>query len=992
MDQERERIQEDLRGMVDCEVRCDDVFVQMYASDASIYQIRPLGVVRPRGVKDVVKVVQYAAEHEIPIHARGAGTGLSGESIGAGLVLDFSHSMRRVLRTDEDTVTVQPGVVLAQLNSHLANHGRIYGPDPATRSVTTMGSVVSLDASGSHWLKYGSARGTVERLEIVTADGEVLEVGKQSIPSASKHNSNSRLDTLVRRLSDLLQRRADVINEHRPQSLVNRSGYHLYDVLNDGHLDLARLLVGSEGTLALITEMTLRTERMSNARGVALLFFDRLDGAARASLEVAKMGIAACDLMDRRLLSIAQDLDVRFDVLIPQQAEAMLLVEQSGDSEVEVRDQLQKIVHRLHRRKRMAFDSRITLDLDERNLFWRLTRRVIPTLYQLKGSTRALPFIEDVAVPPESLPDFLVDLQNTFKKHQVTASTFAHAGHGQLHIRPFLDLGSDNDMRTMESLANELYEKVLEIGGTISGEHGDGLSRTWFVKRQFGPLYDVFRDVKRIFDPQNILNPGKVVADAPQSLAQNLRPVSSQGQIAAPDELDSEAATDSETRVVELQLVWKDADVGYAARSCNGCGRCRTQSREERMCPIFRIAPAEEASPRAKANLMRGVLTGKLDASTMQTDEFKLLADLCVNCHQCRLECPASVDIPKLMVEAKAQYVGTNGLGSGDWYFTRLDSLSSWGSLISPVANWAIRNRTMRWVIEKMFGIAQGRKLPRFASRSFMRLASRRRLTRPTRRTGRKVLYFVDNYANWHDAQLAEALVAVLEHNGVAVYVHPKQMSSGMSMISTGLLDRAKKVAAHNTSLLAEAVRQGYHIVATEPAAALCLKHEYLNLLDDEDAQLVADNSSEACHYLWRMHQSGRLELNFKPINMTFGYHTPCHIRALASGSPGENLLRLVPGLKVSQIEKGCSGMAGTFGLKRKNYRASLRAGWGLISALREQSIQLGATECSSCKIQMEQGTTKPTMHPLKVLALAYGLMSELESHLTAKGEELIVT
>jgi Fe-S oxidoreductase len=410
------------------------------------------------------------------------------------------------------------------------------------------------------------------------------------------------------------------------------------------------------------------------------------------------------------------------------------------------------------------------------------------------------------------------------------------------------------------------------------------------------------------------------------------------------------------------------------------------------MCPIFRFAPREEASPRAKANLIRAIMSGRLDSAELAGDELKSVVDLCVNCHQCRFECPANVDIPKLVLEAKAQYVATNGLRLYQWLMARVDLLSSFGSLFPSTANWAIRNRRMRWLIEKTLGIAQGRKLPRFTHHSFLQEAHRKRLTRPTRSTGRKVLYFVDVYANWHDTQLARALVAVLEHNGVAVYVHPDQVPSGSSAISLGAVDRARRLASKNIGILADAVRQGYHIVASEPAAALCLKHEYLNLLDEDDARLVAENTSEACSYLCRMHQSGQLELDLKPINVTLGYHLPCHLKALEVGSPGEILLRLIPGLIVQRIDKGCSGMAGTFGLERKNYRSSLRAGWGLISALRDPKIQSGTTECSACKIQMEQGTTKPTIHPLKILALAYDRMPEVASLLNGRGEELIVT
>ena len=389
---------------------------------------------------------------------------------------------------------------------------------------------------------------------------------------------------------------------------------------------------------------------------------------------------------------------------------------------------------------------------------------------------------------------------------------------------------------------------------------------------------------------------------------------------------------------------------------------------------------------------MRAILSGQLAPETLASDEMKEVADLCVHCHQCRLECPANVDIPKLMVEAKGQFVATNGLSMQQRLLARIDQVASFGTLVSPLANQAITNRPARWLIERFLGIAQGRKLPRFAQRSFLRTAQRRRLTRPDRRPGHKVLYFLDIYANWFDVQLANALIEVLEHNGARIYVHPKQQPSGMHMVSMGVIDRARRMAQRNVQILSEAVRQGYTIVTTEPSAALCLNVEYPSLLGTADAEVVASNTFEASTYLWRLHQRGKLELDLQPVNASVGYHLPCHLRALDVGSPGENLLRLIPGLTVRRIEKGCSGMAGMFGLQRKNYRASLRSGWGLISALRSPKVQAGTTECSTCKIQMEQGTTKPTLHPVKLLALAYGRMPELADALTARGEELVLT
>ncbi len=992
MDPQRERIQADLRGLISGQVRCDDAFVQMYSTDGSIYQVTPQGVVRPRNQYDVQAAVKYAADNVIPIHARGAGTGLAGESLGPGLVMDFSQGMRRIVNVNHDHVVVQPGVVLGQLNRYLASFGKQFAPDPATGSVTTIGSVVSLDASGSNWLRYGSARRHVRSLQVVLADGESFEASRHPITDDPKIDPIPRRRELVRRLAELIQREETVIRDNQPRAWVNRCGYHLHDVLSDGQLDLAKLITGSEGTLALITQLSLAIEPIPKHRGLCLMFFDRLEAAATAASEAKSLGISACDLLDRRILSLARDLDPRYAQAIPREAEAMLMVEQQADESGPVLETLQQVAVRWQRRRRLAFGFHLALSPDEYDLFRRLTRRVSPTLFRVQGSERPVPFIEDVAVPPDVLPDFLVKMQNVFKAWQITASFFAHAGHGQIHVRPFLDLTSTADVNKMPELATQLYEEVLAVGGTISGEHGCGLSRTWYVRRQTGPLYDVLREVKRIFDPQNLLNPGKVVADVPQPLTKNLR--------LAPGQEDSDRPL-TETQVVDgatapqkkldLHLVWRQLPQ-IESESCNGCGRCRTLSPEMRMCPIFRYAPAEESSPRAKANLMRAVMHGELPANSLASEQLKSIADLCVNCHQCRLECPAEVDIPKLMIEAKSQYVVANGLDTTDWFLARLDSVSRWGARFGPITNWLLHTRWTRWVLEKLTGLAQGRKLPRLASSTFLRRADRSRLTRPARRTGGKILYFVDVYANWYDLQLAESLVAIMQHHGIAVYVPAGQLQSGMARITLGDVERARKLAARNVALLADAVRQGYEIVCTEPSAALCLTQEYPSLLDDDDARLVAEHTTEACSYLWKMHQVGRLELDLRPINLTLGYHHPCHLRALDVGAPGESLLRLIPGLSVRRIERGCSGMAGTFGLRRDNYRASLRAGWGLISALRDPVIDLGTTECSACKIQMEQGTTKPTIHPLKMLALAYGLIPEIETLLTARGEELLVT
>lgn len=1014
MDLDQKRVEDDLRGVVEGDVDFGDLFAQMYSTDASIYQLRPLGIVRPRTAEDCAAVIRYAREHHLSVHARGAGSGLAGESLGRGIVLDFSRYMRRTRLMPDHTVRIQPGVILASLNRELHSIGRLFGPDPATRSVTTMGSVIAQDASGSHFLRYGSARNCVQSLQVVTGTGEVVELSQHD------RSEPGPAGRLAHQMLQIHERYSREFPDPENLPAVGRGGYALQSVVSGNRVDLAKLIPGSEGTLALVTDATLTTEPLPKHRGVVMLFFRRLEMAARGALAALAQGVVACDLMDRRLLEIARETDNRYDQLIPREAEAMVLAELQGDGLPELRDRLRALISDICEQQQLAFAVRSTTERTERDFYWRLCRRVIPRLYRLKGSSRPLPFVEDMAVPALRLPEFLVEVQEVLKRHQVTATVFAHAGHGQLHLRPFLDLASPDDQRKIAPLADDLFASLVNFGGVICGEHGAGLSRSHLLRRQLGSLWPAMVEIKRAFDPDSVLNPGKVVSNRLPRPDENLRSVTPQITLVAAGVTDSsngnsqtnsdaatitngasqQTSTTEPSRpkesAVSLPLIqnWQeDLGLDRNTRLCNGCGRCRSSTPNERMCPVFRAIPAEEASPRAKANLMRGVLTGDLPPETLVSDEMKQVADLCFHCHQCRLECPASVDIPKLVSEMKGNYVATNGLPLSDLWFCRLDTIAGIAGIMPNVANWLTGSRTVRWLLERFVGLSRARKIPNFANRNFMRYATRARLTRPSKPSGdmraekniEKVVYFVDHYANWHDPDLGRAMVEVLLHNNIDVYVPPKQIPCGMSQIAAGDLKGAMRRARHNVRILAEAVRAGYKIVATEPTAVLCLKREYLNLIDSEDARLVAENSHEACRYLWDRHCKNSLALDFRPVPARVAYHQPCHVRAIDPGQPGPDLMRLLPRLNVEEVDEGCTGMAGTWGLQKKNYRNSLRIGWPLISTLRKSTIRTATTECSACKMQIEHGSGMTTIHPIKLLAYAYGKMPELGAALGSR-------
>ncbi len=996
MDPNRSRILADLEGAIDGSVYCDDLTLQMYATDASIHELKPLAVISPASTRDVVKIVNYARENQIPIHPRGSGSNPIGGCLGPGIVVDFSQNMRRLISIDREAVTVQAGAVLANVNRELRSHHRLIGPDPATRHITTIGGMLALNLSGSHWVKYGTPRDKILSLQVVLASGDVVNI--DSAKNLAKVNQG---DPLVEQLSTqaraVVESRADELKACRPQSAVFEAGYHLWTVQQpDGSIDLTRLLVGSEGTLGIITKATLATDPAPKYRGVALLFFERLDSAARAALEIASLGVAACDLLDRRVLTLARKNDDRYTKLLPAEAEAMLLVEFQAEEDAALRERLENLIQRIVRRKKLAFDFRSTTQTAERNLYWRLTRRVTPILYRLRGNRRAVPFIEGIAVPPAKLPEFLTVLHQVLNRFEVTASVFSHTPQGVLQVHPFIDLTSDAQVAVLESLTNELLNRVLDFGGTLSGMYGDGLSRTWTLQRQFGSAIAAFAEVKQIFDPGHLLNPGKVVDQPQYGLTSQLRKLTLaarlRGNPPAAEPNSDPPPRSSALPIFEPQLSWSAEDINVAARNCNGCGRCRTSNLDQRMCPIFRVDHREAASPRAKANLMRAVMTGDLPPELLSSNEFREVADLCFNCHQCRLECPASVDIPKLMVEAKAQHVEHNGLGVSDWLMSRLDLLYWFAGRFPSLTNAMIQNPRARWLLDRVMGVAQGRKLPRFSQTSFLSWAQRQKLNRIPRQHGRKVVFFVDAFVNWNDLELGQAVIKILQHNNIDVVVPLNQAVSGMSLISDGVLGRAKKLVARNVEILADYVRQGFQIVTTEPSAALALRHEYLHLINDQDSQAVAANTLDVCDYLWKLHLTGDLQLDFKPQNVVVGYHQPCHHKALEIGQPGVSLMRLIPGVQVEPLEMGCSGVAGVWGLKRKNYLRSLRVGFPLINALRAPEIIAGTTECTTCKIQMEHGTSKITVHPIKILALGYGLMPQLVGLFSRKSEELLLS
>jgi len=952
------RIVEDLTGVLRGEIRCDAITTGIYAADASLYQITPIGVAFPRDADDVQQLARYASEQSLTLIARGAGTSVAGAAVGAGLIVDFSRFMTRVLADDGDTVRVEPGVVLERLNRRLRASGRYFPPDPATGTVTTIGGMIATNAAGSHSIVVGTTREHVRSLATTLATGESFEAAREALLSADSENEPSAKRELVARLAQLLSENADRIESKRPKAKRNNCGYHVWDVLTPTDLDLAGLLVGSEGTLGLFTAATLEVSPLPASRGVTLLLFEQIESAFEAVQAVLPCHPAACDLIDRRLLSLAREGDERFEALISPGAEAALLIEVFGETSQDVQQRLDDVLSAA-RRTKPAIAARWSTDAEPEavDFLWTLPGKVVPRLTKLRGRTRPLPFVEDVAVPPEAMQEFRVRAQKVFQRHQVTATLYAHAGDGQMHFRPFLPPPEVEGAKLpLEAISRDLYQIVLSLGGVVSGEHGDGLARTAFIRTQYGPLYPVFQSIKEIFDSRGLLNPGKIISDDAKVTIRHLRPM-----------------TPDPPAVVNLNLRWTPQRMTDEAVRCNGCGNCRSQEPDLRMCPFFRVMPAEDAAPRSKATAMRLIATRELTPESLSSPEMAHLASLCFNCKQCERECPSEVDIPHLVLEAKAARVATEGLRWSDWTLSRTHSVGPIGSGLAFATNRILGSPAGRWLLEKSAGVSRYRKLPPFARRPFLRSLPQRCRSLRTGPQGQKaVIYFVDEFANRHDPDLARAFVAVMERQGIPVYVPAEQLPSGMALISAGDLAAGRELAEENLRLLGPLAREGHRIVCTEPSAVVCLKREYPFLLDHPDVEVVAKQTVEAGAFLAELDAAGAFDRQLHPLKLAVGYHTPCHVRSETPEEPFRNLLALIPGLDLHKIESGCSGMAGVWGLSAENFRTSVRIGWPLIAGMRDERFAAGTTECSSCKLQMEQGTTKPTLHPLKLLAASY--------------------
>ncbi len=943
------------------EIRFDRLSRALYSTDASVYQIVPQGVVLPRTEEDVLAVIRACARHRVPLTARGGGTSQAGQCIGPGVILDCSKYFNEVLEVNaaERWVRVRPGCVLDDLNAHVRPHALHFAPDISTASRATIGGMVANNSSGTRSVVYGKTVDHVLGLKVALSDGSVIHTGPLT---AAELEAKCRQQDLegqcchtVRRLA---AEHADEIERRYPKVLRRVGGYNL-DLFTPNPpraFNLAHLFVGSEGTLGVVLEAKLRLVELPRAKTVLVVTFDGLLEALAATPLILAHKPSAVEVMDRYVLDSTKlnAEAARLRDFVPGDPSAILVIEFFCDRPEDGPSRLESLEADLRRHGHGRDCLRADDDATQQRV-WKLRTLALGLSMAEKGDAKAISFVEDSAVAPERLRDYIEELLGVVARHGTRAGVYAHASVGCLHVRPVIDLKTEEGVRRFEAIAAEVSELVLKYGGALSGEHGDGLVRSPFQEKMFGPvLYQAFRELKRAFDPAGILNPGKIV-DAPP-LAANLRYGPAYVTPDVPTTFDFAA----------------DGGLVRAAELCAGVGECRKR-RGGTMCPSYRATRDEQHSTRGRANALRLALTGQCDLSGLTDPALFEALDLCLECKACKSECPTNVDMARLKAEFLHQYFRENGLPRRNRFFGRIARLARWGSRFAPLSGWLVRSRPVRWLTEKLLGIDRRRVPPAFARRTFVRrwYANLGRDLAAQQKAGPRVLLAPDTFTNYFEPDVGMAAADLLLGAGCGVTLGAGDLvCCGRPLISNGLLDDAVRHARHNVARLYSWAAVGDPITACEPSCVLTIKDDYPALLRGDErrrAQVVA----AACRTLEELLDEVLTEeMTPRGCPKRLLVQAHCHQRSLVGMGPLLRLLRRIPGAEVVDLDAGCCGMAGSFGYEREHYEVSRLVGEDrLFPAVR----QAGADEVVvapgfSCRMQIEHFTGRKAVHPALLL------------------------
>ncbi len=945
------------------DVRIDRASRLLYATDASIYEMEPIAVVFPRTTADVQHAVRVAAARGVPVLTRGAGTSLAGQAVNHAIVLDCSRHMTRVVEVNanERWARVQPGVVLDHLNRALRPHALQYAVDPATRNRATIGGGIGNNSCGAHSLIYGKTIDQVIAVDVVLADGSLA-----TFEARDGDDLRARLDApglegdVYRGVRRIAHREREEIAARFPRIQRRVSGYNLDEFTDDGAMDLARMIVGSEGTLAIVVEARVRLVPVPALKGIAALHFRSVIEACRAIVPALTLDAAAIELIDDTIIDRCRA-SLGYEDLVDfvrGDAGALLVVEVYGDTLDGLRAHLDRVEREMVR-PGLAFDCVSTTDAREQARVWRMREAGLGLLMSVRGDTKPIAYVEDTAVPPERLADFVERFDAIAQKYGAEAAHYGHASVGCLHIRPAINIKTTAGAEAMHAIASEVADLVVEFGGSLSGEHGDGILRGVFTERMFGArLTEAFREVKRTFDPAGILNPGKIV-DTPPFL-DNLR--------LGPATVNAQPST---------VLDWaREGGLAGAAEQCNGQGICLKD--EGTMCPSYMVTHDEEHSTRGRANLIRQALNGALPVEALAGDRLHEALDLCVECKACKSECASGVDLAKLKYELLTARHEAHGLPLRARLFGHIATWSRLASMTGPLVpllNLGASLPPVRALLHRALGIHRDRPLPRFARHPFRRWwAHRTPPAVPREATRGEVVLYDDTFVRYYHPEVGQAAVAVLEALGYAVTVVDRLGCCGRPLISKGQLREARTWAMRNVELLAPYAERGVPIVGTEPSCLLTLRDEYPDLLHSLAARAVASQAVMLEELVARVAAEDpavRARFAGGPARAAL-LHGHCHQKALTGMDATLAALGLVEGLATGLVDSACCGMAGSFGFEAEHYEVSRAMGertlFPALAAAPEVDVLITGV---SCRQQIAHFTGRAPLHIAEVLAAA---------------------
>jgi FAD/FMN-containing dehydrogenase/Fe-S oxidoreductase len=951
-------LEAELRRDVEGDVRFDTYSRLLYSTDASMYQVEPIGVVIPRHSGDVQAVIEIANRQQVPLLPRGGGTSLTGQTVNRAVVLDFSRYMGKVLEVnaEEEWARVQPGVVQDELNHHVRPMDLLFGPDTSTSNRATLGGMIGNNSGGAHSIAYGLTIEHVLEISTILADGSRAVFGEVT-PEVfrAKMQSPGLEGQIYREVARIRDQYRDEIAIRYPQKHWRRvCGYNLDELVRDGPLNMARLIVGSEGTFLAVVEAKVRLVRRPKATALDVIHYRDIQEALESSQAILETGPYAVELTDKMILDLARgniEQSKRMGFVQGDPA-AILIVEYSGDTETEVKGKVEALEAR-RARERFGYASHLAYDAAGQQSIWKLRKAGLGLLLGTRGESKPIAFIEDTAVDPKHLPEFVPRFREIMAKHGAQGAYYGHCSVGCLHIRPLINLKTERGLEQVRAMADEIFYLVLSFGGAISSEHGDGRARSPFLERVYGPaIFTAFRELKAAFDPRNLMNPGNIVASP--GITEHLR-------------YGTAYKTWEPTTLLDFS-----AQGGFAAavEMCNGVGVCRKKL-EGTMCPSYMATRDEEHSTRGRANALRTVLSGKVPPSDLAGHRLFEVMDLCLECKGCKAECPSNVDMAKMKYEFLHHYYSVNGLPLRNRLFGRIARLSRLGSRLAPLSNWIARSLPNRLLMERLLGIDSRRPLPAFARETFTDWFDRRRPRLDAPRGS--VLLFHDTFVTYNTPEIGRAAVELLEAGGYRVELADKKCC-GRPLISKGMLAEAKAHAEWNVERLHPWAARGVPIVGLEPSCLLTLRDETPELVRTEAARAVARSCFLLEEFLIRERQQG-LTLPFRDGRRRALLHGHCHQKALVGTVATVQVLQWA-GFDVTEVDSGCCGMAGSFGFEKEHYDVSVTLGnRRLVPAVKAapEDTEIVAPGIS-CRQQIAHLAERRAKHPAEVLRAALAI------------------